>query len=238
VCLVCGVAKPATTEFFYFRNDTGTFRRSCKACISLAGKLERLALRPLGPPDGFKECTQCRQQYPATGEYFNSASHHKDGLSSHCKECLAQYHAHRWRSDPDGTRRRAAADAHVRWAESHPGKVAEWRRVNADKWCEFARQWRAANPGKVAAMNHNRRARVLAVGGTFGAQDVRNLLDQQEGRCLYCGCDLSDGFHVDHMIPIARGGSNGAENLALACPPCNLHKSAKTAEEFLQLIRR
>lgn len=32
-------------------------------------------------------------------------------------------------------------------------------------------------------------------------------------------------FHIEHILPRSRSGSDDAENLALACPRCNLHKS-------------
>ena len=32
-------------------------------------------------------------------------------------------------------------------------------------------------------------------------------------------------FHIDHIVPLADGGTDGADNLCLACPGCNLHKS-------------
>ena len=32
-------------------------------------------------------------------------------------------------------------------------------------------------------------------------------------------------FHVEHVLPGSAGGSDDAENLAWACPSCNLHKS-------------
>jgi hypothetical protein len=33
-------------------------------------------------------------------------------------------------------------------------------------------------------------------------------------------------FEVEHIVPIARGGSDELPNLALACRSCNLHKGA------------
>ncbi len=36
-------------------------------------------------------------------------------------------------------------------------------------------------------------------------------------------------FHVEHVLPRSAGGSDDADNLALACPSCNLHKSDRTA---------
>ena len=32
-------------------------------------------------------------------------------------------------------------------------------------------------------------------------------------------------FHVEHIIPRSRGGDSAMDNLAWACPGCNLHKS-------------
>lgn len=50
--------------------------------------------------------------------------------------------------------------------------------------------------------------------------------------CAYCGKKDPDG-HVDHIVPIARGGTDELSNLAWACSSCNVRKGAKTAEEFL-----
>jgi hypothetical protein len=35
------------------------------------------------------------------------------------------------------------------------------------------------------------------------------------------------GFHIEHIIPQSTGGASDLENLALACPGCNLHKAAR-----------
>lgn len=52
--------------------------------------------------------------------------------------------------------------------------------------------------------------------------------ERAESRCEYCLMhqDLQGAtFHLEHVIPLARGGQTEIENLALACPSCNLHKS-------------
>ncbi len=35
-------------------------------------------------------------------------------------------------------------------------------------------------------------------------------------------------FHVEHVVPRCTGGSDELENLAWACPSCNLHKADRT----------
>lgn len=52
---------------------------------------------------------------------------------------------------------------------------------------------------------------------------------RSSGRCVYCG---DPAAHIDHVVPLVRGGTNAAENLAAACARCNLSKGPKTAAEF------
>jgi 5-methylcytosine-specific restriction endonuclease McrA len=51
--------------------------------------------------------------------------------------------------------------------------------------------------------------------------------------CEYCHRSQSGSpliaFHVEHIIPRKHGGSNELDNLALACPDCNLHKGSDLA---------
>jgi HNH endonuclease len=48
------------------------------------------------------------------------------------------------------------------------------------------------------------------------------------GRCEYCRMHQSlqgATFHVEHVIPQSRSGHSQLDNLAWACPSCNLHKA-------------
>jgi hypothetical protein len=60
---------------------------------------------------------------------------------------------------------------------------------------------------------------------------LRQLVIERAGnRCEYCGlaqAGQAATFHIDHVIPIAAGGTTVAENLALACVSCSLRKGAK-----------
>jgi len=35
-------------------------------------------------------------------------------------------------------------------------------------------------------------------------------------------------FHIEHITPVTCGGGTELENLALACPSCNLHKADRS----------
>jgi 5-methylcytosine-specific restriction endonuclease McrA len=72
------------------------------------------------------------------------------------------------------------------------------------------------------------------------------LLQQQEGRCFYCGValTLTRSLHragpegpkraeMDHTHPVSRGGKDESGNYRLVCVDCNRHKGMLTGEEFL-----
>lgn len=74
--------------------------------------------------------------------------------------------------------------------------------------------------------------------GTVTLEYERFLLDEQNGKCAYCGCDLNEsGKHLDHIIPISRGGLHTANNVHWTCPTCNLSKGDKLEDEWLKKER-
>ena len=54
-------------------------------------------------------------------------------------------------------------------------------------------------------------------------------------RCVLCGRTVNDGIklHVDHIMPIAKGGKTVKSNLRTLCHECNLGKSDKYIEDEL-----
>jgi len=58
----------------------------------------------------------------------------------------------------------------------------------------------------------------------------RRVRGAARNRCGYCLTPqdlLSVPLEIDHLTPVVRGGSDNEENLWLACPVCNGHKSDK-----------
>jgi 5-methylcytosine-specific restriction endonuclease McrA len=54
---------------------------------------------------------------------------------------------------------------------------------------------------------------------------VRGLIiDEFNSRCCYCGAK-NDALTIDHVVPVAKGGTNAIRNLAPACGRCNGRKS-------------
>ena len=47
--------------------------------------------------------------------------------------------------------------------------------------------------------------------------------ERDAGRCVKCGSE--DDLQFDHVIPVAKGGGNVAENVQILCGDCNRQKS-------------
>jgi hypothetical protein len=66
----------------------------------------------------------------------------------------------------------------------------------------------------------------------ISAAERRLVMERAQGRCEYCQCTVryaNDPFVVEHIIPLARGGTSITDNLAFACAGCNGHKYSKVA---------
>lgn len=81
-----------------------------------------------------------------------------------------------------------------------------------------------------------REAARKANGGSHSDEDVQAQYERQKGKCFYCGEAVGDKYHVDHVVPIVKGGSDGPENLVIACPHCNAKKSGKHPMEFCGIL--
>lgn len=54
------------------------------------------------------------------------------------------------------------------------------------------------------------------------------ILQRDNFTCKYCGRNVKDNnvkLHVDHKIPISKGGSNNVDNLITSCSDCNIGKN-------------
>jgi hypothetical protein len=59
----------------------------------------------------------------------------------------------------------------------------------------------------------------------------RRVIEAHGAACVYCGAQ-DEALHIDHIVPLSRGGRNDDGNLAPACARCNLSKGSKTLEEW------
>lgn len=225
-----------------------------------------------------KCCSKCGHPHPLTAEFFKPVTHHKDGYSSHCRDCiradgrdymrnrrkdpaflerqheydkkrmqipevrerkLAQ-HREREKLPEVRARRRITDKARLeRKPEIRARKVAYVRELRKDPtWQKYYRDYNRAYFKSERGMAANakakakRRASELSAAGEYTIEDVKLQLRSQKYKCWWCEKPLKGVWHIDHRIPLSKGGSNWPNNICITCPHCNLSKNNKLPHEF------
>lgn len=134
--------------------------------------------------------------------------------------------------------REKARAMQAKWAAANPEYVRanslRWNKENLQHCRDSEKKRREEHPEMHKAIVHKRRALKKKSGGSFTAEEVRSMLKRQRGKCLVCKVDISKAYHIDHVMPLVLGGSNGISNIQLLCPHCNLSKQSKHPITFMQ----
>lgn len=208
-----------------------------------------------------KRCCTCKKHFPATNEYWHKNKREPDGLAIRCKSCKkimarATYERHREkilkqtaeynRAHPElrheiqaryyqrhiDTERERHRNYYAQNKEHVRGTKRKWRETHRlqHRACQHA--WRVKNRRRVLEIKRLRRERLAESLENFTEADALLQLKTQGGKCWWCGKELQD-YHIDHIIPVSRDGTNAANNIVIACPPCNLEKGSKLPWEWL-----
>lgn len=100
-----------------------------------------------------------------------------------------------------------------------PEMKTRYRKINREAWRMKHRVW-----------EHNRRARVRNAEGSFTVQEWLDVCAKHDNRCAHCGLQVE--LTQDHIIPLARGGTNWISNIQPLCRICNSRKHAKMPDEI------
>ena len=111
-----------------------------------------------------------------------------------------------------------------------------WRENNRDKYRAWAREDAKTEKGKLRdkAQHHNRRLRSKGLlVKTIQLVYEENIKKYGTLTCELCFKSVCFGQdHLEHFIPLSRGGNNERENLGVAHAYCNRQKGNKTLEEY------
>jgi len=131
-----------------------------------------------------------------------------------------------------------ACDAAYRAAnlDKTKARTAAWRNANKDEVSAYRANYRVANKENFIVYCRNRIARKRNADGSHTASDIRAIFENQRGLCANCKAKLTKSgkqkYHVDHVMPLALGGSNWPSNLQCLCQKCNLSKGAKHPDDW------
>lgn len=139
-----------------------------------------------------------------------------------------------WRRKNLDKHRAQCREWHVKNAEKSKTNKLAWRRNNKQRMREREREWRVENPELARRRDQNRRNAVKSAGGKLSNDIVIKLMNRQRGRCACCGQLLNGKYHLDHIMPLALGGTNTDDNVQLLLPRCNLSKGARHPIDYMR----
>lgn len=187
--------------------------------------------------DMMKRCTKCGIEKPI--DEFHKDKNRKDGHYPQCKPCACEAKMESYyRSD---AHRQAVANQkyyeehkeefkkarYRRYNHSEKGRACQHRYNGSEKQKENKRRYYQSRRGRrrYRSYVHNRRAKRAENGGSYTPEEWRALCAMYDYRCLSCGTIFDfDDLTVDHVIPIALGGTSNIDNLQPLCLPCNQSK--------------
>lgn len=103
---------------------------------------------------------------------------------------------------------------------------------NRDRELERKRRYQAQNLGGHRDRQARRRARKRQAEAE--KVDPAAIWNRDQGTCHICGLAADpDDWHLEHKVPLSRGGRHSADNVAVAHPTCNLKKGTKLPSEMI-----
>lgn len=231
-CTTCGKSKPATLENFH-RYKSGTYGivSECKECKSIKHKQRPIITNT--DPTITKRCTQCKKQLPATLDYFYKLKSGRHGLTGQCKEC--ERYRQSQLDNPANTNRdlvktcsccRNIKSATVQYfRESKTGKFGIQSICRECEKLKSQKYYRSPHGKRINRIKASkRRSRKNNPTQQLGVPN-NDLIKQ-----IYYSCP--EGYDVDHIMPISKGGQHHESNLCYLPQSINSSKGAKTVEEF------
>lgn len=161
-------------------------------------------------------CVKCGVNKPR--EDYSKDSRAASGIQTTCKDCHKAYF------DQNAEHYKCLRKANPRYKE----RMKEYFIGHVDQINDYKRKRYASEEGKakVKAISHKRRAQKKTTSdGTVTAEYILSLLQKQNYKCAISGKDIRGNYHVDHIIPLSKGGAHTAKNIQLLAPEVNLSKA-------------
>jgi len=168
-----------------------------------------------------KICKKCGEEFPATMEFFDKKKDGKYGFKARCKRCIKIYRAEN---------KENISEYLKQYREANKEKIAEYqkqyREANKDNLTEYNKRYLKANKEKIYKIRkqHYAKWRAAKLNQTPEYSNL-SLIHK-----IYENCP--DGYHVDHMTPLSKGGLHHESNLCYLPASVNTSKGGKRIEEF------
>lgn len=205
-----------------------------------------------------KQCSKCKKIKNL--DDFYKEKRNKSGRHSWCIECSREKSKKWISKHPEQHRENTKTwyanhpekivEKNKKYREKYPDKVRErlkewhnknktyanevsrrWYHNNREYACLQSRTWAKENVERTRQRNRVRLSRKKFADGIITAQEERELFEKYNYTCINPNCpDTSQPITLDHIVPLARGGTNTIENAQPLCRSCNSSKGTKTID--------
>ena len=121
------------------------------------------------------------------------------------------------------------------WRKNNPEiylkSSQNWKKNNRERYLQNHRDWTKKNADLVKEYNRKRRA--IKNGATiqnFTHEQLMQRVSIFGFKCSYCNGPFE---HIDHVIPLSKGGKHCLANLRPSCQFCNCSKHNKNLNDWI-----
>ena len=234
-CTKCGTIQPITN--FNKSNKTKDGHRSrCRECQKQDMKEYRSNNKEIGKiyyeknKESILETNKAYREKNKT-EIYNK---HKEYVEKN-KEKIARY-----KKDYE-EQRKANGFIRIRNKEKKREIDKAYSLRHRESIKERQRQWDKTEKGIICKKRNKANRRLREKRGIITPDDTNEFLKNHH-TCYWCNKQInkedSRSYHLDHFVPLSKGGLNVIKNIVLSCAKCNLSKGAMMPEDFAKKIKK
>lgn len=161
-----------------------------------------------------------RKQWHENKDYLNTIRKPRDAqYREENRESIREQHKQWRKNNPDSLKR-----FQTNWNQSESFKKSRTKYKKSDK-------------GRAVGYKSDMKRRSLEHKVYFTRHERKEILDRDKWKCQSCGIKVHDRHkgnwntpdkaHIDHIIPIIKGGNSEPNNLQTLCRTCNIKKKDK-----------
>lgn len=208
---------------------------------------------------GNKKCNKCEVEYLMSAKHFYRDRSKKDGLSTICKVCRKEYknknkekmsayqkeyHKKYYKENKqeilsqsneyyENNRERVLLRVNEHYKNNKEEirvRRKKYRLSNKEKVLRGKRKYYQENKDKYRVWIMNRKARVRNLPNNFKASDKKEVVQHFKGACCLTG--VVGDIHMDHVLPLSKGGGTVVGNMVPLNSKLNRSKSDSNLFEW------
>lgn len=210
-----------------------------------------------------KICSKCNQELSI--DNFHKSTNNKDGFKGQCKKCRREYNAiyveeakekiftmrKQYRENNKEILSIKKKEYYKNNKEEHKKRMKEYidknkaelyrkkkiyREENKERLLAQRKLYRQTPEARIIKRVSNFNRKVLErKAGKLDNDEVKKIVNNAK-KCYWCGTSIKKSFHIDHYVPLSKGGTNAIENIVISCPQCNMKKHNTDPLKFAQSI--